>query len=154
MTPPLISDDAPPHFTYYWVPCGQAFPEMARLVAQLGLQIALGLPVQMCATPEELKLPVDASRAVSFEVPLVRGQPVPSQQAEGNAALGKGKGMGKAATKAAVKAAAAGSGKRPGGRPPLFPDPAAGKGAAARRPPREGASPASAARELRIARLG
>ena len=35
------------HFTYYWVPCSQAFPEMARLVAQLGLQTAMGAPVRM-----------------------------------------------------------------------------------------------------------
>ena len=36
------------HFTYYWVPCAYTFPEMARLVAQLGLQSAVGRPVDVC----------------------------------------------------------------------------------------------------------
>ena len=35
------------HFTYYWVPCSYTFPEMARLVAQLGFQHAVGRPVEV-----------------------------------------------------------------------------------------------------------
>ncbi len=68
---PLMFDAI--HFTYYWVPCAQAFPEMARLVAQLALQIAVGRPVRMCRTKEELAAPVDAAGALSFHVPLGRG---------------------------------------------------------------------------------
>eukprot|EP00966_Prymnesium_polylepis_P042183 979851-Prymnesium_polylepis.1 len=44
---PLMFDAI--HFTYYWVPCAQTFPELARLVAQLGFQHAVGRPVQVCA---------------------------------------------------------------------------------------------------------
>lgn len=42
------------HFTYYWVPCAYTFPEMARLVAQLGFQQAVGRPVEVCppGTPD------------------------------------------------------------------------------------------------------
>ena len=36
------------HFTYYWVPCAYTFPEMARLVAQLAFQQAVGRPVEVC----------------------------------------------------------------------------------------------------------
>ena len=42
------------HFTYYWVPCSHTFPELARLVAQLGFQEALGHPVRVCAPGEGL----------------------------------------------------------------------------------------------------
>jgi len=44
---PLMFDAI--HFTYYWVPCERTFPEMARLVAQLGLQSAAGHPVEVCS---------------------------------------------------------------------------------------------------------
>ena len=44
---PLMFDAI--HFTYYWVPCAYTFPEMARLVAQLGFQIAVGRPVEVRA---------------------------------------------------------------------------------------------------------
>ena len=43
---PLMFDAI--HFTYYWVPCAYTFPEMARLVAQLGFQLAVGRPVEVC----------------------------------------------------------------------------------------------------------
>lgn len=37
------------HFTYYWVPCAQTFPEMAKLVAQLAFQQAVFRPVEVCS---------------------------------------------------------------------------------------------------------
>mmetsp|Transcript_5852 Transcript_5852/g.19247 ORF Transcript_5852/g.19247 Transcript_5852/m.19247 type:complete len:175 (+) Transcript_5852:105-629(+) len=46
---PLMFDAI--HFTYYWVKCEQTFPEMARLVAQLGLQHAMHKPLQLCPAP-------------------------------------------------------------------------------------------------------
>ena len=113
---PLMFDAI--HFTYYWVPCAQAFPEMARLVAQLALQHALGRPVQMCRTPEELALPVNDAGALSFRVPLGRGgTELPTSSALGGklagAAAGKlagklaGKALGKAASRRATTKAAA-----------------------------------------------
>ena len=47
---PLMFDAI--HFTYYWVPCARAFPEMARLVAQLIAQQAVRRPVDVCPTAE------------------------------------------------------------------------------------------------------
>ena len=49
---PLMFDAI--HFTYYWVPCAQTFPELARLVAQMGFQHAVGRPVQVTRTRPEL----------------------------------------------------------------------------------------------------
>ena len=46
---------------------------MARLVAQLALQQAMGLPVRMCRTAEELAEPARAESGLSFVVPLGRG---------------------------------------------------------------------------------
>ena len=108
---PLMFDAI--HFTYYWVPCAQAFPEMARLVAQLALQHALGRPVRMCRTPEELVAPVDEAGALSFRVPLGRGG---AELATSSAFRGKlvgvggavaGKTLGKAASRRATTKAAA-----------------------------------------------
>ena len=100
---PLMFDAI--HFTYYWVPCAQAFPEMARLVAQLALQHALGRPVRMCSTSEELAAPVDEAAALSFRVPL--------GASAGAGAKGKlvsrpaSFGLGKAASRRATSKAAA-----------------------------------------------
>lgn len=105
---PLMFDAI--HFTYYWVPCRQAFPEMARLVAQLALQQAMRLPVQMCRTADELARPVDTAAGLSFEVPLGIGEPLPSQASAGGAAsAAAGKASGKATGKAAAKATAKGA---------------------------------------------
>ena len=109
---PLMFDAI--HFTYYWVPCAQAFPEMARLVAQLALQHALGRPVQMCRTPEELAAPVDEAGALSFRVPLGRGGTELPTSSGAPYQLGKlaggavaGKTLGKAASRRATTKAAA-----------------------------------------------
>ena len=51
---PLMFDAI--HFTYYWVPCAQTFPEMARLVAQLAFQQAVGRPVEVCQPGTMAKL--------------------------------------------------------------------------------------------------
>lgn len=61
---PLMFDAI--HFTYYWVPCSQTFPEMARLVAQLGFQQAVGRPTTVCAPgtppgPVAVASPTDAA---------------------------------------------------------------------------------------------
>ena len=107
---PLMFDAI--HFTYYWVPCAQAFPEMARLVAQLALQHALGRPVRMCRTAEELAAPVDETGALSFRVPLGRGgTELPTSPAFGGKLVGgaavAGKTLGKAASRRATTKAAA-----------------------------------------------
>ena len=58
---PLMFDAI--HFTYYWVPCTHTFPEMARLVAQLGFQQAVGKPVEVCppGTPASAPMPGTSS---------------------------------------------------------------------------------------------
>ncbi|KAL1527534.1 hypothetical protein AB1Y20_008923 [Prymnesium parvum] len=60
---PLMFDAI--HFTYYWVPCAHTFPELARLVAQLGFQQAVGRPVEVCPTGYEANHPVTAAEIES-----------------------------------------------------------------------------------------
>jgi len=65
---PLMFDAI--HFTYYWVPCAQTFPELARLVAQLGFQHAVGRPVQVCPAGYDAEV-----TAAERETALYLGQP-------------------------------------------------------------------------------
>jgi len=54
---PLMYDAI--HFTYYWVPCSNTFPELARMVAQLAFQQGVGRPAQVCGpgTPPSTPTP-------------------------------------------------------------------------------------------------
>ena len=61
---PLMFDAI--HFTYYWVPCTHTFPEMARLVAQLGFQQAVGKPVEVCPPGTPASAPVPGASSVNL----------------------------------------------------------------------------------------
>jgi len=61
---PLMFDAI--HFTYYWVPCAQTFPEMARLVAQLGFQHAVGRPAEVCPPGTPPSTPSAGGTSVSL----------------------------------------------------------------------------------------
>ena len=69
---PLMIDAI--HFTYYWVPCPQTFPELARLAAQLSLNSAVGRPIEVCPpgtpNPPSPRAPSDVTppAADPFEV--------------------------------------------------------------------------------------
>ena len=65
------------HFTYYWVPCAYTFPEMARLVAQLGFQQAVGRPVEVCPpnTPDSSRSSGGSGSSSSSGGSVVLGSP-------------------------------------------------------------------------------
>jgi len=73
---PLMFDAI--HFTYYWVPCAQTFPELARMVAQLAFQHGVGRPVEVCPLGHSTHNPLTAAERAGG---LFLGQPKEQERA-------------------------------------------------------------------------
>jgi len=119
---PLMFDAI--HFTYYWVPCHQTFPELARLVAQLGFQHAVGRPVEVC--------PPGTAAASAGTASVALGQDQESTDRARDAAVKLAATITATAAKASSKTPKQSSKKASkGGGKPSQPQPAAGGAATA-----------------------